>query len=74
MGVPAMKTDRLMAFTDAVLAIAITIMVVDLPVPASRDWQAIEPVARCWSPMPWPSPTSASSGPITTTCLQPQAE
>ena len=39
-----MKTDRLMAFTDAVLAIVITIMVVDLRVPASSDWEAIEPL------------------------------
>ena len=38
-----MKTDRLMAFTDAVLAIAITIMVLDLRVPESRDWQATRP-------------------------------
>jgi uncharacterized membrane protein len=44
MGVPAVKTDRLMAFTDAVLAIAITIMVLDLRVPATPGWQAIEPV------------------------------
>ena len=38
-----MKTDRLMAFTDGVLAIAITIMVLDLRVPARRDWEAIRP-------------------------------
>ena len=39
-----MKTDRLMAFTDAVVAIAITIMVLDLRVPATPAWQAIQPV------------------------------
>jgi uncharacterized membrane protein len=39
-----MKTDRLMAFTDAVVAIAMTIMVLDLRVPAASDWQAIRPV------------------------------
>lgn len=38
-----MTTDRLMAFTDGVLAIAITIMVVDLRVPATPDWQAVRP-------------------------------
>jgi uncharacterized membrane protein len=38
-----MKTDRLMAFTDAVLAIAMTIMVLDLRVPNSPDWKAIQP-------------------------------
>lgn len=43
MGVLALKTDRLMAFTDGVLAIAITIMVLDLRVPATPDWQAIQP-------------------------------
>jgi uncharacterized membrane protein len=31
----ALKTDRLMAFTDGVLAIAITIMVLGLRVPAT---------------------------------------
>lgn len=44
MGVLAMKTDRLMAFTDAVVAIAMTIMVLDLRVPATSDWQAFRPV------------------------------
>jgi uncharacterized membrane protein len=39
-----MKSDRLMAFTDAVLAIAMTIMVVDIRVPATRDFRAILPV------------------------------
>jgi uncharacterized membrane protein len=38
-----LKTERLMAFTDAVLAIAITIMVLDLRVPESGDWQVIRP-------------------------------
>jgi len=39
-----MKTDRLMAFTDAVLAIAMTIMVVDLRVPATPSWAAFKPI------------------------------
>jgi len=39
-----MKSDRLMAFTDAVLAIAMTIMVLDLRVPATDAWQALQPV------------------------------
>lgn len=38
-----MKTDRLMAFTDGVVAIAITIMVLGLHVPETPDWQAIQP-------------------------------
>ena len=39
----AMKTDRLMAVTDAVLAIAITVMVIDLRVPATGAWQEMQP-------------------------------
>ena len=38
-----MKTDRVIAFTDGVLAIAITIMVIDLHVPETDRWQAVEP-------------------------------
>lgn len=39
-----MKTDRLMAFTDGVIAIAITIMVVDLRIPAAAGWDAFRPI------------------------------
>jgi uncharacterized membrane protein len=39
-----MKPDRLNAFTDGVIAIIITIMVLELRVPASASLQAIKPV------------------------------
>jgi uncharacterized membrane protein len=39
-----MKPDRLNAFTDGVIAIIITIMVLELRVPAAGGLQAIEPV------------------------------
>ena len=38
-----MKTDHLMAVTDAVLAIAITVTVIDLRVPATGAWQEMQP-------------------------------
>ncbi|HUP66977.1 MAG TPA: TMEM175 family protein [Sphingomicrobium sp.] len=38
-----MKPDRLNAFTDGVIAIIITIMVLELPVPAGSDWMALRP-------------------------------
>jgi uncharacterized membrane protein len=38
-----MKPDRLIAFTDGVLAIVITIMVLELPVPHGADWASFRP-------------------------------
>ena len=39
-----MKTERLLAFTDGVLAIVITIMVLELPVPQGTEVSALKPV------------------------------
>ncbi len=39
-----METNRLEAFSDGVLAIIITIMVLELRVPHGSDWAAIEPL------------------------------
>src|SRR5213075_1298155 len=38
-----MKPDRLNAFTDGVIAIIITIMVLSLPVPRGNDFAALRP-------------------------------
>ena len=38
-----MKPDRLNAFTDGVIAIIITIMVLELPVPKGGDFAALHP-------------------------------
>jgi uncharacterized membrane protein len=46
-----MKTDRLMAFTDGVLAIVITIMVIDLHVSPTDSWERSSPRSRCLRPM-----------------------
>src|SRR5439155_11376554 len=39
-----MSTTRLEAFSDGVLAIIITIMVLELKVPHGTDWAALQPV------------------------------
>jgi uncharacterized membrane protein len=39
-----MKTERLNAFTDGVLAIVITIMVLELPTPHGTDFASLRPV------------------------------
>ena len=38
-----MQTERVNAFTDAVVAIVITIMVLELPVPEAASWEALRP-------------------------------
>ena len=40
-----MKTERLCAFTDGVIAIIITIMVLELPVPEEPGMRALEPLS-----------------------------
>src|SRR5689334_9567634 len=39
-----MKKDRLTAFSDGVVAIIITIMVLELKVPHGEDWSALAPI------------------------------
>ena len=40
-----MKPERLQAFSDGVIAILITIMVLELKVPHGDDWEALRPLA-----------------------------
>jgi len=43
------KTSRLEAFTDGVIAILITIMVLDLKIPHETTWEALTPLVL-WPP------------------------
>jgi uncharacterized membrane protein len=44
-----MKTSRLEAFSDGVIAILITIMVLELKTPEGADWTALRPLAPIFS-------------------------
>ena len=41
-----MEKDRLAAFSDGVVAIIVTIMVLELKAPHSAQWSALAPLAR----------------------------
>jgi uncharacterized membrane protein len=42
-----MTKGRLEAFSDGVIAILITIMVLELRIPHGTDWAALEPCCPC---------------------------
>src|SRR5215471_17215565 len=44
-----MGKDRLAAFSDGVIAILITIMVLELKVPHGSDWESIRPLVPAFS-------------------------
>ena len=62
-----MKPDRLNAFTDGVIAIIITIMVLELRMPVA-DVAALQPVLPLFAATRCPSSMSASTGTTTIIC------
>ena len=68
-----MKTDRLNAFTDGVIAIIITIMVLELPVPKGAGMTALKPELTLFAAYALASSRSASTGSSTTICCSPRA-
>ena len=67
-----MTTSRLEAFSDGVIAILITIMVLELEAPHGRDLAALRPLLPVLaSYLLSLHPTSASTGATTTTCCTP---
>ena len=66
-----MHKNRLEAFSDGVLAIIITIMVLEMKVPHSADFAALRPSSRSFFELrPELRLHWASTGTITTTCFQ----
>ncbi len=63
-----MSKQRLEAFTDGVIAVIITIMVLDMKVPQGGDFAALRSACLCSSPTRSVSPTSAFFGITITTC------
>ncbi len=63
-----MGTSRLEAFSDGVIAIIITIMVLELKVPHSADLEGLAPILPVFLSYVLSSSTWASTGTIITTC------
>ena len=61
------------AFSDGVIAIIITIMVLELKVPHGTDFAALRPLMPVFLLTSSASSTSAYTGTITTTCCKPAA-
>ena len=69
-----MTKGRLEAFTDGVVAIIITIMVLEIKVPKGADFEALKAGLPIFLAYPSATSTSAFSGTITTTCcMRPSA-
>ena len=66
-----MPTTRLEAFSDGVLAIIITIMVLELKVPHGEDLSVLQPLLPVFFSYVLSLSISASTGTIIITCCMP---
>ncbi len=66
-----MNTNRMEAFSDGVIAIIITIMVLELKVPHGTDLAALVPMIPKFLGYVLSFVTSASTGTTTITCCRP---